>query len=1007
MSTTDTITITGAKEHNLKNISVEIPKNKLIVFTGISGSGKSSLAFDTLYAEGQRRYVESLSSYARQFLGVMHKPEVEQIDGLSPAISIDQKTTSHNPRSTVGTITEIYDYLRLLFAKVGRPHCQNCGKEIATQSIDQIVAHILEEIENRVNGTSVRLMILSPIIRQKKGEFTGLFQTLQKKGYLRVRIDGRLYSMDEDLTLIKTNKHDISALIDRLVISKKQLRDETERKTLKSRISQSVEESLKLADGLVITSFIEDDSLNFPDNPKEYTDKLFSEKRACSDCGISVSEIEPRLFSFNSPQGACETCNGLGALQKIDISKIIAPSLTLSEGAIIPFARMMSGDTWWSRLVKTAVEKTGYDFRKTPFEEMDEATKNLLLYGSEKVYRVEGENRFGRQTVIHEQFEGFVKNLERRYNETDSDFIRKEIAAYMHKQTCPDCNGARLKPEALSVYIDNQNIAQVSKLPIKKALSWVESLSSNKDLSQKEKLIGQTILKEIITRLSFLSSVGLNYLNLSREASTLAGGEAQRIRLASQIGTGLTGVLYILDEPTIGLHQRDNHQLIQTLKELQLKGNTVIVVEHDRDVMLAADYILDIGPKAGVLGGEIVAKGTPAEILANKNSLTGKYLSRKKDVIRKKGGKNSGTKYNSGKNSGDDSERRIVDEDAPIKKSSIRITGANHHNLKDLDVEFPLGKLTCITGISGSGKSTLLHDTLYTHLATHLEKSIKTIAGDIKTITVPDEVRRVSLIDQSPIGKTPRSNPATYTKIFDYIRKIFANTRDAQVRGFNAGRFSFNVKSGRCETCQGDGQIKIEMQFLPDVYVTCDVCNGKRYSEETLEVAYKNKNISQVLDMTIDEAADFFKSQSTIAKKIQTLQDVGLGYIKLGQPAPTLSGGEAQRVKLAKELSTKTLDHVVYLLDEPTTGLHFEDVKKLLEVLSQLVDQNNTVILIEHNLDVIKNSDWIIDLGPEGGEGGGEIIAVGTPHNIANNKNSITGEYLKKELEESGLNLKD
>ncbi|MBP7740662.1 excinuclease ABC subunit UvrA [Candidatus Woesebacteria bacterium] len=1003
MSTTDTITITGAKEHNLKNISVEIPKNKLIVFTGISGSGKSSLAFDTLYAEGQRRYVESLSSYARQFLGVMHKPEVEQIDGLSPAISIDQKTTSHNPRSTVGTITEIYDYLRLLFAKVGRPHCRNCGKEIATQSIDQIVGHILEEIENRVNGASVRLMILSPIIRQKKGEFSGLFQTLQKKGYLRVRIDGRLYSMDEDLTLIKTNKHDISALIDRLVISKKQLRDETERKTLKSRISQSVEESLKLADGLVITSFIEDDSLDFPDNPKEFTDKLFSEKRACSDCGISVSEIEPRLFSFNSPQGACETCNGLGALQKIDINKIIAPSLTLSEGAIIPFARMMSSDTWWSRLVKTAVEKTGYDFRKTPFEEMDETTKNLLLYGSENVYRVEGENRFGRQTVIHEQFEGFVKNLERRYGETDSDFIRKEIGVYMHKQTCPDCNGARLKPEALSVYIDNKNIAEVSKLPIKKALNWVKSLSTNEDLSKKEKLIGETILKEIVTRLSFLSSVGLNYLNLSREASTLAGGEAQRIRLASQIGTGLTGVLYILDEPTIGLHQRDNHQLIQTLKELQLKGNTVIVVEHDRDVMLAADYILDIGPKAGVLGGEIVAKGTPAEILANKNSLTGKYLSRKKDVIRKKSGKNGSGKNNGGKNSEEYSERRIVDEDAPIKKSSIRITGANHHNLKDLDVEFPLGKLTCITGISGSGKSTLLHDTLYTHLATHLEKSIKTIAGDIKTITVPDEVRRVSLIDQSPIGKTPRSNPATYTKIFDYIRKIFANTRDAQVRGFNAGRFSFNVKSGRCETCQGDGQIKIEMQFLPDVYVTCDVCNGKRYSEETLEVNYKNKNISQVLDMTIDEAADFFKSQSTIAKKIQTLQEVGLGYIKLGQPAPTLSGGEAQRVKLAKELSTKTLDHVVYLLDEPTTGLHFEDVKKLLEVLSQLVDQNNTVILIEHNLDVIKNSDWIIDLGPEGGEGGGEIIAIGTPHNIANNKNSITGEYLKKELEESGL----
>ena len=1000
MSTTDTITITGAREHNLKNISVEIPKNKLIVFTGISGSGKSSLAFDTLYAEGQRRYVESLSSYARQFLGVMHKPEVDQIDGLSPAISIDQKTTSHNPRSTVGTITEIYDYLRLLYAKVGRPHCKICGKEVATQSIDEIVGHILNEIKEKVDGSAVRLMVLSPVVRQKKGEFSGLFETLQKKGYLRARIDDRFYSFDEDLTLIKTNKHDINVLVDRLVVSKKQIRDEKERKTLKSRISQSIEESLKLADGLAITSFIEDDSLNFPENPKKFSDKLYSEKRACNDCGISISEIEPRLFSFNSPQGACETCNGLGALQKIDIEKIVAPSLTLSEGAIIPFARMMSNDTWWSRLVRTAVEKTDYDFRKTPFEEMSEEAQKLLLYGSDEIYRVEGENRFGRQTVIHEQFEGFVKNLERRYNETDSDFIRKEIGAYMHKQVCPNCNGDRLKPEALSVYIDDKNIAQITKLPIKKALEWTKLLSENGMLSKKEKLIGESIIKEIITRLSFLSSVGLNYLNLSREASTLAGGEAQRIRLASQIGTGLTGVLYILDEPTIGLHQRDNHQLIETLKELQLKGNTVIIVEHDRDVMLAADYILDIGPKAGVLGGEIVAKGTPEEILKNKNSLTGKYLSRKKDVIRKKTGKKGRDESRGGFNS----ERRIVDEDAPITKSSIRITGANHHNLKMLDVDFPLGKLTCITGISGSGKSTLLHDTLYTHLAKHLEKSIKTIPGVIDTITVPNEVKRVSLIDQSPIGKTPRSNPATYTKIFDYIRKIYANTRDAQVRGFKAGRFSFNVKSGRCETCQGDGQIKIEMQFLPDVYVTCDVCDGKRYSEETLEVTYKHKNISQVLDMTINEAADFFKSQSTISKKIETLQDVGLGYIKLGQPAPTLSGGEAQRVKLAKELSTKTLDHVVYLLDEPTTGLHFEDVNKLLEVLSQLVEQNNTVILIEHNLDVIKNSDWIIDLGPEGGEGGGEIIATGTPHDIANNKNSITGEYLKKELKESGLN---
>lgn len=986
MSTQDTITVIGAREHNLKNISIEIPKNKLIVFTGLSGSGKSSLAFDTLYAEGQRRYVESLSSYARQFLGVMHKPDVDQIDGLSPAISIDQKTTSHNPRSTVGTITEIYDYLRLLFARIGHPHCPNCGKEISSQSVDQIVRQILNEIELRAGATPVRLLLLSPVVRQKKGEFSGLFETLRKKGYLRAQIDKRMYSLDEELTLIKTNKHDVNVVIDRLVVSKQQLRDESEKKTLKSRINQSVEESLKLANGLIIASFIEDDSLQFPENPTECTNKLYSEQRACSDCGISISEIEPRLFSFNSPQGACETCNGLGTLQKIDVEKIIAPSLTLSEGAIIPFARMMSTDTWWSRLVKEVVDDAGYDFRKTPYEEMSEKAHNILLFGSDRVYRVEGENRFGKQTVVHEQFEGFVKNLERRFHETDSDFIRKEIGQYMHKQVCPQCNGDRLKTEALSVHIDGKTIADITRLSIKNTLEWSKYLQeNNKIISKKEALIAESILKEIVTRLGFLNSVGLNYLTLSREASTLAGGEAQRIRLASQIGTGLTGVLYILDEPTIGLHQRDNHQLIDTLKNLQQKGNTVIVVEHDRDIMLAADYILDVGPRAGVHGGEVVAFGTPEEIMANKNSLTGKYLSRKKDIYKEKV----------------NDERKVVSLDAPTRPSNIKITGASHHNLKNVDVEFPLGKLVSITGISGSGKSTLLHDTLYTHVAKKLGKSTKRIPGEIETITVPDELKRINLIDQSPIGKTPRSNPATYTKIFDIIRKIFADTKDSQMRGYKAGRFSFNVKGGRCEACQGDGQIKIEMQFLPDVYVTCDVCEGKRYNEETLEVKYKNKNIAEVLDMTIDDAAPFFKSQSSISKKITTLQEVGLGYLKLGQPAPTLSGGEAQRVKLAKELSTRTLDHVLYLLDEPTTGLHFEDVKKLLQVLTSLVEQNNSVILIEHNLDIIKNSDWIIDLGPEGGEGGGEIVAQGTVDNICNNKNSLTGKYLQEELLET------
>lgn len=991
MSEQKTITITGAREHNLKNISVQIPKNKLIVFTGLSGSGKSSLAFDTLYAEGQRRYVESLSSYARQFLGVMHKPDVEHIEGLSPAISIDQKTTSHNPRSTVGTITEIYDYLRLLFARVGRSHCPECGREVSTQSIDQIVSQVFDAILQEVALRPARVLIMSPVIRQKKGEFSGLLATLQKKGYLRARIDKRIYSFDQDLQLIKTNKHDIDVVIDRIVFSKQQAKDETESKALRGRLSQSLEEALKLSDGYAQVSFIQDDSLDFPDSPAQYTDTLFSEKKACSHCGISVSELEPRLFSFNSPQGACPTCNGLGNLQKIDTQKVIAASLTLSEGAIIPFARMMSSDTWWSRLVKAVVEDAGYDFRKTNFEDMDQKTQDVLLFGSTQVYKVSGENRLGKPTVIHEQFEGFVKNLERRYQETDSDFIRKEIGQYMHKQTCPDCRGDRLKPEALSVHIDDHNIAQVTQFSIKQAFNWSEALGKGTVLSTKEQTIAESILKEITARLGFLNAVGLNYLTLSREAATLAGGEAQRIRLASQIGTGLTGVLYILDEPTIGLHQRDNHQLIETLKNLQEKGNTVIVVEHDRDVMLAADHILDIGPLAGVNGGEVVAQGTPADIMSNPNSITGKYLARKKDIIRGKNKKNS---------------RKIVSENAPRGEKAqgwIRIEGANHHNLKQVDVDFPLGKLTAITGISGSGKSTLLHDTLYAHLAKNLGKQNKEQMGAVSSFLMPDAVKRVSLIDQSPIGKTPRSNPATYTKIFDYVRKIFENTKDAQIRGFKLGRFSFNVKGGRCEACQGDGQLKIEMQFLPDVYVTCDVCNGKRYNEETLQVKYKDKNIAEVLEMTIDTAAEFFKTNSAVSKKLQTLQEVGLGYIKLGQPAPTLSGGEAQRVKLAKELSTKTSEHTIYLLDEPTTGLHFEDVKNLLYVLEQLVEQNNSVILIEHNLDVIKNCDWIIDLGPEGGDGGGEIIAVGTPQDVAANENSATGMYLKTELQESGL----
>lgn len=982
MSEDQFIAVSGAGEHNLKDISLDIPKNKLVVFTGLSGSGKSSLAFDTLYAEGQRRYVESLSSYARQFLGVMQKPRVEQITGLSPAISIDQKTTSHNPRSTVGTITEIYDYLRLLYSRVGRPHCPNCGKEISTQSVDQIVSHVLTSIETAADQSKlVRFLILAPVVRQRKGEFEGLFDNLRKKGYRRVKVDSEFFNLSDDFTLIKTNKHSIDVVIDRIAVTKKELKDAEFATKFRSRIAQSTEEALKLATGLMKLSLVSDDSLSFPDNPKKLDETLYSEQRACGDCGISIPEMEPRFFSFNSPLGACQNCNGLGSLLKIDKQKIIAPEITLSQGAIIPFARMMGSDTWWARLVKTVVSEAGYDFHETKFKNIDEATQKLLLYGDSRIYTVTGKNRFGKETAIQEQFEGFVSNLERRWEETDSEYIRKEIGRFMHRQQCPECQGNRLKNESLSVFIDKMNIAQVSSLSIADSAQWVNDLQKADKLNEKETIISASILKEIQSRLNFLNAVGLNYLSLSREASTLAGGEAQRIRLASQIGTGLTGVLYILDEPTIGLHQRDNHRLIETLKELQQKGNSVIVVEHDRDVMLAADYVFDFGPGAGKQGGTITASGTPAEIMKNKASLTGKYLNRKKDVVRPK------------------TERVVVPVDQQETTGSIELYGAAQHNLKGIDVRFPLKKFTCITGISGSGKSTLLHDTLYRHVAKHLEKSIDGQPGLIEKVMVPDSVRRVTLIDQSPIGKTPRSNPATYTKIFDYVRKLFAATKDAHLRGYKIGRFSFNVKGGRCESCQGDGQIKIEMQFLPDVYVTCDVCEGKRYNQETLEVKYRGKNISEVLKMTIDEAVTFFEHNKTIHQKLLTLQAVGLGYIELGQPAPTLSGGEAQRVKLAKELSSNRREHILYLLDEPTTGLHFQDIQNLLLVLHQLVEQDNTVIVIEHNLDVIKNADWIIDLGPEGGEFGGEIIAEGTPQNIAQNNRSFTGRYLKEELE--------
>ncbi|OGJ38379.1 MAG: excinuclease ABC subunit A [Candidatus Pacebacteria bacterium RIFOXYB1_FULL_39_46] len=981
----DHIIISGAREHNLQDISLAVPKNKLVVFTGLSGSGKTSLAFDTLYAEGQRRYVESLSSYARQFLGIMQKPDVDQIEGLSPAISIDQKTTSHNPRSTVGTITEIYDYLRLLFARIGHPHCPDCGREVSTQSVDQIINHIIEILTEKSATKPTRLMILSPVVRNRKGEFSALLTNLEKQGYSRVRIDGQVYSVNEKIGLIKTNKHQIDVILDRLSIDKKQLNDVQEMRTLKSRLSQTIEEALKLSAGLVIATLVNDDSLDFPSKPTQMKDYLFSEKLACSHCGISLPESEPRMFSFNSPEGACLTCNGLGSLLRINSEKIIAPSLTLSEGAVIPFARSLSHDTWWARLVRVVVEEAGFDFRKTPWQDIAPEFQQKLLTGSDKFYRVTGQNRFGKETQISEKFEGFITNLERRYEETDSEFIRKEISQFMQKETCPDCHGQRLKPSVLAVTVDKYSIADVTNLTIHQALTWHQDLTKKQKLSPQEQEISQPILKEIIARLKFLSSVGLNYLTLNREASTLAGGEAQRIRLASQIGTGLTGVLYILDEPTIGLHPHDNDRLIETLKKLKNQGNTVVVVEHDREIMLSCDYIFDFGPGAGKHGGKIIAEGTPQQIVANRKSITGKYLARKKEIVRQV-----------------KPERMLIGADETAKARGedgvITLRGANHHNLKKIDVEFPLNSLTCITGLSGSGKSTLLHDTLFYQLMKHLERQTDKQPGFVDQLMVPDAVKRVTLIDQSPIGKTPRSNPATYTKVFDYIRKIFANTKEAHLRGYHPGRFSFNVKGGRCETCQGDGQIKIEMQFLPDVYVRCDVCNGKRYNDETLQVLYKGKNIAEVLDLSIEDALDFFDHHGTLKHKLQVLVDVGLGYLELGQPAPTLSGGEAQRVKLARELSIRTTDHVVYLLDEPTTGLHFADVQKLLNVLHTLVSQNNTVIVIEHNLDIIKNADWLIDLGPEGGDYGGEVVAAGTPTQVAKNSQSFTGRYLKDEL---------
>lgn len=969
----DTISIKGAREHNLKNINIDIPKNKLIVFTGISGSGKSSLAFDTIYAEGQRRYVESLSSYARQFLGIMSKPDVDSIDGLSPAISIDQKSTSHNPRSTVGTITEIYDYLRLLFARVGHPHCHRCGREIAKQTIAQITDKVIDlakNIADKSDNRLARLMIMSPVVRDRKGEFGKLFENLKSKGYSYIRIDGQIYSSDEDLVLIKTNKHSIDTVIDRMTFDKKSLNSQQARNSYIDRLRQSIEQAVTLSEGLVIVSVVNDPSFDFPQKPKRVKDYLFSEKFACAYCNISLPEIEPRIFSFNSPHGACPTCSGIGMLLKVDAGLVINRNLSISEGAIIPFSRLILTDTWFGRTVMTVATSLSIDVR-IPLKNHSAKQINQLLYGTgDKVYEIDGENRHGRMVTIRESFSGIVNELERRYAQTESEYVRKEISKYLRQEICPDCQGKRLKKEALSITIFDNSIIEISQMSISDCLKWIKSLSGK--FNSREAAIAVLITKELKIRLEFLNSVGLDYLTLDRGAFALAGGEIQRIRLASQIGTGLSGVLYVLDEPSIGLHQKDNLKLINTLFHLRDLGNTVIVVEHDREMMENADIIYDFGPLAGEHGGKIIALGNPAEIKKNPNSLTGKYLSGHKKVILHP--ENSINKFK--------------------QQKTLSLFGASENNLKNININFPLNRVVCVTGVSGSGKSTLIVDTLYQILASYFNPFHRQRIGKYQKTEGLANIKRVVLVDQSPIGRTPRSNPATYSGCFTFIRELFSQTPQARASGYKPGRFSFNVKGGRCEVCEGDGQAKIEMQFLPDVYITCDVCNGSRYNSETLEVKYKDKNITDILQMTVEEALKFFSNIPKLVNKLETLNAVGLSYIRLGQPAPHLSGGEAQRVKLATELSKKSSRDVLYILDEPTTGLHFADLEKLLNVLHQLVNLGNTVIIIEHNLDIIKNSDWIIDLGPEGGDKGGQIIAQGPPHILAKVKSSYTGKYL-------------
>ncbi|MDZ4974977.1 excinuclease ABC subunit UvrA [Clostridium perfringens] len=937
----DKIIVKGAKVHNLKNVSLEIPRDKLIVFTGLSGSGKSSLAFDTIYAEGQRRYVESLSSYARQFLGQMDKPDVESIEGLSPAISIDQKTTSRNPRSTVGTVTEIYDYLRLLYARVGVPHCPKCGKEITQQSVDQIVDQIMELKERS------KIMILAPIIRGRKGTHEKVLENIKKQGFVRARIDGEIYDLTEDeIKLEKNIKHNIEAVVDRIIV----------KDGIEGRLTDSIETSLKMAEGLVLVNIIGEE------------DRLYSEHFACADCGISIDELAPRMFSFNSPFGKCERCDGLGTLMEID-EDLVVPNkdLSIRGGAISTWGdSRMKEESWTYCVLKALMEKYNFDL-DTPYKDLPKKVQEVLMYGEPEKLKVTY-TKENVTAVYNHSFEGEINNLRRRYMETNSDTMKAEIEKYMSDNPCPKCKGARLKPEALAVTVGGKNIFEFTSMAIREELDFINSIN----FSEKDKIISSQIIKEIQSRLSFLINVGLDYLDLARKAGTLSGGEAQRIRLATQIGSQLMGVLYILDEPSIGLHQRDNDRLISTLKQLRDVGNTLIVVEHDEDTMREADYIVDIGPGAGEHGGEIVAKGTLDEIMSNENSLTGKYLTGAKKV-------------------------ELPEERRKGNGNFITVKGAKENNLKNVTAKFPLGTLTMVTGVSGSGKSTLVNEILYKGLNKIVNKA-KDLPGKFKEITGYENIDKIIDIDQSPIGRTPRSNPATYTGTFDIIRELFSQTQEAKMRGYKPGRFSFNVKGGRCEACSGDGIIKIEMQFLSDVYVPCEVCKGKRYNRETLEVKYKGKNIADVLNMTVEEALEFFENIPRIKNKLQTLMDVGLGYIRLCQPSTQLSGGEAQRIKLAYELSKRSTGKTLYILDEPTTGLHIHDVNRLVKILQRLVDGGNTVIVIEHNLDMIKCADYIVDLGPEGGDKGGTIIATGTPEKIAEAKESYTGKYLKKYL---------